>query len=113
MPAELIALKRLQSDRDLFELQVSETVLPAVVFHRGQLGGVAVKSHSVPAMQQLCAANHSQSNLWRFIAHTGIRRGEPVHLRNKKVVAGRLLSRATQTRMALSEQNQESGESCH
>ena len=52
---------------------------------------VAVRFYTADAMQQLYAANAARANLWRFMAHTGIRRGELMHLRHENVVAGRLL----------------------
>lgn len=52
---------------------------------------VAVKFYSADAMKKLYAANQSRANLWRFMAHTGIRRGELMHLRHENAVAGRLL----------------------
>ena len=52
---------------------------------------VAVRFYTADAMQQLYAANTARANLWRFMAHTGIRRGELMHLRHENVVAGRLL----------------------
>ncbi|CAH0181383.1 hypothetical protein SRABI102_01279 [Stenotrophomonas lactitubi] len=42
-------------------------------------------------MQRLYAANEARANLWRFMAHTGIRRGELMHLSHENVVAGRLM----------------------
>ncbi|MBD8636643.1 tyrosine-type recombinase/integrase [Stenotrophomonas sp. CFBP 13718] len=52
---------------------------------------VAVKFYSASAKQQLYAANEARANLWRFMAHTGIRRGELMHLKHENAVAGRLL----------------------
>lgn len=52
---------------------------------------VAVKFYSASAMQQLYAANEARANLWRFMTHTGIRRGELMHLKHENAVAGRLL----------------------
>ncbi len=52
---------------------------------------IAVRFYTADAMQQLYAANASRANLWRFMAHTGIRRGDLMHLRHENVVTGRLL----------------------
>ncbi|HGM5875900.1 TPA: hypothetical protein ACKP4S_000360 [Stenotrophomonas maltophilia] len=53
--------------------------------------GVAVRFYTADAMQQLYAANAARANLWRFMAHTGIRRGDPMHLRHENLVAVHLL----------------------
>jgi len=42
-------------------------------------------------MQQLYAASEGRRSLRRFMAHTGIRRVELMHLNHENAVAGRLL----------------------
>lgn len=51
---------------------------------------VAVRFYSKEAMQALYAANAARAPLWRFMAHTGLRRGEMVKLTRANVIGTRL-----------------------
>lgn len=51
---------------------------------------VAVRFYSKEAMQALYAANAARAPLWRFMAHTGLRRGEMVKLTRANVTGTRL-----------------------
>ncbi len=51
---------------------------------------VAVRFYSKEAMQALYAANAAGAPLWRFMAHTGLRRGDMVKLTRANVIGTRL-----------------------
>lgn len=51
---------------------------------------VAVRFYTKQAMEALYAANKGRAPLWRFMAHTGVRRGEMVKLTRANVAGTRL-----------------------
>lgn len=69
--------------------QFTHNPLEGVTAPRG-VRSVAVRFYDAKALDALYKANPKRASLWKFMAHTGLRRGEVAGLAKDKVVRGRL-----------------------